>query len=85
MLEVALQYARDDFRLEVDFSAPTPGVTALFGRSGAGKSTITQLIAGLWRADAGRVVLNERGLFDSQRAIALATYSRICGCFHTWT
>ena len=54
MLEVALQYARDDFRLEVDFSAPTPGVTALFGRSGAGKSTITQLIAGLWRANAGR-------------------------------
>jgi molybdate transport system ATP-binding protein len=79
MLEVALRYGRDDFSLEVDFEAPTPGVTALFGRSGAGKSTITQLIAGLWRADAGRVVLNDRVLFDSQRAINLRPETRHIG------
>lgn len=79
MLEVALRYARDDFTLAVDFGAPTPGVTALFGRSGAGKSTITQLIAGLWRADAGRVVLNDRVLFDSQRAINLRPETRRIG------
>lgn len=79
MLEVALRYARDDFTLAVDFGAPTPGVTALFGRSGAGKSTITQLIAGLWHADAGRVVLNDRVLFDSQRAINLRPETRRIG------
>ncbi|MGB8693336.1 MAG: molybdenum ABC transporter ATP-binding protein [Steroidobacteraceae bacterium] len=79
MLEVALRYRRDDFALEVEFCAPTPGVTALFGRSGAGKSTITQLIAGLWHADAGRVVLDGRVLFDSQRAIDLRPEARRIG------
>ena len=47
MFEVDLSVRRGDFRLEARFSAPTPGVIALFGASGAGKSTLVNAIAGL--------------------------------------
>ena len=41
MLEVSLRHAfPGGFDLDLAFSAPTPGVTALFGPSGSGKSTL---------------------------------------------
>ena len=79
MLRVALQYRRGDFRLEVAFEAPTPGVTALFGKSGAGKSSIAQLLAGLWRADAGRIELDGQLLFDAAQRLCVPTQQRRVG------
>jgi molybdate transport system ATP-binding protein len=79
MLQVSLQFRRAAFNLDVDFDAPTPGVTALFGRSGAGKSTIAQLLAGLWRADSGRVVLEDQVLFDSQQQLNVPPQRRRIG------
>jgi len=52
------------FPIEVNFEAQD-GITALFGRSGAGKSTIIAMIAGLVRPEAGRIAVGERVLFDS--------------------
>ena len=48
-LDLRLRHRFGDFALDVAFSAPN-GVTALFGHSGAGKSTIVNAIAGLLRA-----------------------------------
>ena len=47
-LEVALRHGFGAFILDVAFAAP-PGLTALFGRSGAGKTSIVNAIAGLLR------------------------------------
>ena len=44
------------------------GVTALFGPSGAGKTTIVNMIAGLIAPDRGRIALDDTVLFDSRRA-----------------
>jgi putative ABC transport system ATP-binding protein len=41
----------------VDLVVPSGGLVALTGRSGAGKSTLLSLVAGLKRADAGRIVV----------------------------
>ncbi|MDJ0738554.1 MAG: molybdenum ABC transporter ATP-binding protein [Gammaproteobacteria bacterium] len=41
---------RDGFSLDASFSAPGRGVTALFGRSGSGKTTVLRCVAGLQRA-----------------------------------
>ncbi len=46
-LRVDLQLTRGTFNLQVNFSVPAAGVTAIFGRSGAGKSSLLQAIAGL--------------------------------------
>lgn len=49
---------RRDFHLVVDAHAPGQGVTALFGRSGCGKTTLLRCIAGLEPAARGRLVVN---------------------------
>ncbi len=56
---VSLQHRFADFALDATFDAPTPGVTVLFGPSGSGKSTVLACIAGLLRADQGRIALDE--------------------------
>jgi molybdate transport system ATP-binding protein len=78
MLRVELRRRRGDFALEVNFSAPTPGVTALFGRSGCGKSTLIALIAGLLRPDAGRIMVDDDVLYDHSRHLSVdARYRRM--------
>jgi molybdate transport system ATP-binding protein len=67
MLSVRLQKRRGAFALDVAFDAPTPGVVALFGASGCGKTTLIDLIAGLLRPDAGRVEADGDVLFDAGR------------------
>lgn len=46
------------FALDVDLHLPASGVTALFGHSGSGKTTILRCIAGLECAPKGRLVVN---------------------------
>jgi molybdate transport system ATP-binding protein len=77
-LSVDVRDQRGDFALDVTFEAGR-GVTALFGRSGAGKTTIVNMVAGLRRPDAGRIVLDGRVLFDSSSRIDLPTRKRRVG------
>jgi len=64
--------------LQVRFQAGA-GVTALFGRSGAGKTSVVQMIAGLMRPDRGRIAVGERVLFDSAQGIDLPVHRRRVG------
>ena len=62
-LQVAIRHAFDGFELDIAFDAG-PGVTALFGRSGAGKTTIVIAVAGLLRPDQAQITLGQT-TFDS--------------------
>lgn len=62
MLEIAVERHLPGFSLDVAFRAP-PGITALFGRSGAGKTTLINLLAGLDRPDRGTIDLDGIRLF----------------------
>jgi molybdate transport system ATP-binding protein len=79
MLTVQLNLRRGTFLMNVSFAAPTPGLVALFGRSGCGKSTTVNLIAGLLRPDVGVVRVDEDTLFDSARGIDVAAERRRIG------
>ncbi len=57
-LEVSLKNRLGDFRLDVDFETPASGVTALFGHSGSGKTSVLRAVAGLERTAGCRVKLN---------------------------
>jgi molybdate transport system ATP-binding protein len=79
MLQVAAKKQRGAFLLDAQFESPTPGVVALFGRSGCGKTTLVSLIAGLLQADTGRVVLNDTVLLDTERNIMVPVEQRRIG------
>src|SRR5262245_37378709 len=66
------------FVLDASF-ATGEGVTALFGRSGAGKSTVLNLIAGLARPDSGRIAVGGRTLYDSSSRTDLPPHERRVG------
>ncbi len=51
--------AKDGFSLDVSFSLPEKGITALFGQSGSGKTTILRCIAGLEVPDHGGLKVGE--------------------------
>jgi molybdate transport system ATP-binding protein len=55
------------------------GVTALFGPSGAGKTTLANIIAGLIAPDHGRIVLDDTVLFDAERRINVPAHRRRIG------
>jgi molybdate transport system ATP-binding protein len=70
-LTIELQFAleRRGFRLAVDAEIPGRGVTALFGRSGCGKTTLLRCVAGLERSARGRLVVNGETWQDGNRFI----------------
>lgn len=78
MLRVAAQHRFGAFTLDVDFTAP-PGVTVLFGRSGSGKSTIVNIVAGLLRPDHGQVSADGLDLLDTGRGLCLPAHRRRLG------
>jgi molybdate transport system ATP-binding protein len=78
MIDVDVARYIGAFRLKVAFKNGA-GITALFGRSGAGKSMTLGLIAGLARPDAGHVVLDERILVDTQQRIFVPAHKRRIG------
>jgi len=57
-LDACFQAHVGGFELAVALQAPAAGVTALFGRSGAGKSSILRCIAGLQPIRSGRIICN---------------------------
>ena len=79
MLRVQLVKRRGDFTLDVDFCAPVPGITALFGRSGCGKSTAIALIAGLLAPDEARVQVGDDVLVDTSRHLHVDARHRLIG------
>jgi molybdate transport system ATP-binding protein len=78
MLEVTLRHSLGGFTLDAAFRAP-PGVTVLFGRSGSGKTTIVNAVAGLLMPDGGRIVSEDRTLLDTARGIRLSPHRRRLG------
>jgi molybdate transport system ATP-binding protein len=77
-LSVKLHHQLSDFTVEVSFDAP-PGITVLFGRSGAGKTTVINAVAGLLSPESGRISLDSTVLFDSSTGVNLPSYKRQIG------
>ena len=77
-VEVDVRVRRGEARIACAFHADA-GITVLFGPSGAGKTSVLDMIAGLLRPDAGRIAVNGRVLFDAARGIALPVWERGAG------
>ncbi len=79
MLEIKVKKRLGRFTVDVSVSTGEAGVTALFGSSGAGKTSVINMVAGLFPPDEGLIVVNDRKLFDSGHSIDLPPEKRRCG------
>ncbi len=78
MLSVDVEKQLGDFALSAKFEA-AGGATALFGPSGAGKTSIINMIAGLTQPERGRIRLDGETLFDSAARIDVPAWRRRIG------
>jgi molybdate transport system ATP-binding protein len=78
MLVLDVEKRLGEFFISARF-ASAGGVTALFGSSGAGKTTLVNMIAGLIAPDRGRITLDHTVLFDSSAAIDVPVHRRRIG------
>jgi len=78
MLRIDLEAALGAFQSRISFESDAR-VTALFGHSGAGKTTLINMIAGLIRPDRGRIEADGRVLFDSEAGVNIAAERRRVG------
>ncbi|MEN8177581.1 MAG: molybdenum ABC transporter ATP-binding protein [Pseudomonadota bacterium] len=70
---------RPGFALDAEGCLPASGVSALFGVSGCGKTTVLRSIAGLEPAISGHLVVNGESWFDSTLGINIAAHRRGVG------
>jgi len=75
---IRIRHAFAGFALDADFDVG-PGVTALFGPSGAGKTTIANAVAGLFKPDEGRIAVNGRTVFDTRAGVFVPARARRTG------
>jgi molybdate transport system ATP-binding protein len=78
MIDIDVEQRLGAFHLAAKFAADAP-VVGLFGRSGAGKSTVVNAIAGIVTPGRGVIRINDVTLFDSARRIDLAPEARRIG------
>src|SRR5260370_596273 len=78
MLRVAVQHHFGSFVLDAAFDS-AGGLTALFGRSGAGKTSLINAIAGLLRPERGQIVIDGEVLTDVERGIFVPARNRRIG------
>lgn len=77
-LTVDIKHRFAGFDLDVSFEAPA-GVTALFGHSGSGKTTVVNTVAGLLTPEAGRVKIDDDVLLDRAKGINQPPHRRRVG------
>jgi len=78
ILEVDIEHRLGAFELDIHFRSGR-GLTALLGRSGAGKTSVVNVIAGLVRPERGRIVVDGSVLIDTERGIRAPAHRRRVG------
>jgi molybdate transport system ATP-binding protein len=79
VLRAALVKRYDAFQLETELEVEDGGILVLVGESGAGKSTVLRLLAGLEAPDEGRIQVDDRSWFDARAGVSLASWRREVG------
>ncbi|PDT36234.1 MULTISPECIES: molybdenum ABC transporter ATP-binding protein [Sinorhizobium] len=77
-LEVEARHRIGSFAIDAAFRSEG-GVTALFGRSGSGKTSLINIVAGLLRPDRGRIVLDGDVIADSEERLFTPVHRRHFG------
>ncbi len=78
-LQAALAWKRGELAIRIDIALPSRGITALFGPSGAGKTSCLRVLAGLDRDGQGTLSLGDEVWQDSARRVFMPPHRRRLG------
>ncbi len=79
MIDINIKKQYGNFNIEIKYNCNEIGITALLGRSGAGKSSVINMMAGLSRPDSGHIIIDNRCVFDSGSNIDIVPDKRRFG------
>lgn len=83
MIQIALQKklsgAAGAFLLDVNLDLPAGTFLSLYGKSGAGKTSILRMLAGLLDPDSGKITVGDSHWYDSEKPLSLITQKRKVG------
>jgi len=79
VLQKELRGAEGAIALDIATPLKSGELTVLFGKSGAGKSTILKMIAGLMEPESGKIVIDGETWFDAEKKINLPPQKRKVG------
>ncbi|GKX54296.1 molybdenum import ATP-binding protein ModC [Leminorella grimontii] len=79
MLKLDFKQQLGALGLEVSVEVPANGITAVFGLSGAGKTSLINAVSGLTKPDSGVIMLNDRTLVDCGRGVFIPPEKRRIG------
>lgn len=79
MLQINVKKQLGQLALQANIQVPDQGVTAIFGLSGSGKTSLINLVSGLIQPDEGFIRLNDRTLVDMESQESLPTHLRKIG------
>jgi molybdate transport system ATP-binding protein len=79
VLDALLGKRRGEFQLDIAFQAEPGSTTVLVGESGAGKTTVLRLVAGLERLDRGHVTVGAERYADAARSLHRPAWERDIG------
>lgn len=83
MIEILMEkrlYGSDgEFDLNLNLEIPLGKFVCIFGKSGAGKSTILRMLSGLCSPDRGKIIIGDKVFFDSAKNINVPTQERKIG------
>ena len=79
MLQINVKKQLGQLALQADLQIPEQGVTAIFGLSGSGKTSLINLVSGLTVPDEGFIRLNTRTLVDTETQQNVPAHQRKIG------
>ncbi|OOF58513.1 molybdenum ABC transporter ATP-binding protein ModC [Rodentibacter myodis] len=79
MLHINVKKQLGQLALQVNLQIPAQGVTAIFGLSGSGKTSLINLVSGLTLPDEGFICLNDRTLVETNKPKNIPTHQRKIG------
>ena len=79
MISIDILHRLGSFTLAAKFDTSSRGITAIFGRSGAGKTSIVNVLAGLLQPHSGRIEIDGHVLLDTKKQINVPPEKRRLG------
>jgi len=79
MIDINIEKKYKNFHINIKYTCEDIDITALSGRSGAGKTSVINMISGLCKPDKGHIIINNKCVYNSSKKINIPPEKRRFG------